>query len=58
MEEKTEFKIVNQRQAYKYIANGLKPTDVIAGYDEKIVFVFENSERLQELFEKWRNYEL
>ena len=58
MESKKKFHIVNQKQAYKYIFNGLKPVDVIPGYDEKIVFVFEDSEKLKELFDKWKNYEL
>lgn len=55
---KATYKIVNQKQAYKYIQNGVKPTDIICGYNEKLVFVFEDSERLRLLFEKWKNFEL
>jgi hypothetical protein len=58
LEGKRHFKIVNQRQAYKFISNGLKPIDIYAGYEEKLVFVFEDCPLMKELFEKWRNYEL
>lgn len=56
--EKKKFKIVNQKQAYKYIENGIKPVEIVCGYEEKLVFIFEDSEKLQDLFIKWKNYEL
>lgn len=52
-----EVKIINQRQAYLYIKNGLQPLRLECGYDDKLVYVFSRS-KSEKLFEKWRKYEL
>lgn len=52
-----EIKIVNQRQAFLYIRNGLQPLRMECGYHDKLVYVFSRSES-EPLFEKWRNHEL
>lgn len=52
-----EVKLVNQRQVYLYIKNGLQPIRLEAGFDNKLVYVFSRSES-EPLFEKWRNHEL
>lgn len=58
MQKNKTYKIVNQKQAYKYIKNGVKPVDIVCGFEDKLVFVFEESDKLQELFNKWKKYEL
>ena len=52
-----EIKIVNQRQVYLYVKNGLQPLRLENGYDDKLVYVFSRSES-EGLFEKWRKHEL
>lgn len=52
-----EIKLVNQRQVYLYVKNGLQPLRLESGYDDKLVYVFSRSGS-EELFEKWRNHEL
>ena len=52
-----EVKIVNQRQVYKYITNGLQPLRIECGFGNKLVYVFSKSES-EPLFKKWRNHEL
>ncbi len=52
-----EIKIVNPRQAYLYIKNGLQPIRLEAGYNDKLVYVFSRS-KSEPFFEKWRNHEL
>lgn len=52
-----EIKLVNQRQVFLYVKNGLQPIRLECGYEDKLVYVFSRSES-EELFEKWRNHEL
>lgn len=52
-----EIKLVNQRQVYLYVKNGLQPIRLEAGYDNKLVYVFSRSDS-EPLFEKWRRHEL
>ena len=52
-----EIKLVNQRQVYLYVKNGLQPIRLESGYDDKLVYVFSKS-KSEPLFEKWRNHEL
>lgn len=52
-----EVKIVNQRQAFLYVRNGLQPIRLENGYDEKLVYVFSRS-KSEGLFELWRKHEL
>ena len=52
-----EVKIINQRQAFLYVKNGLQPLRLENGYEDKLVYVFSRSES-EGLFEKWRKYEL
>lgn len=52
-----EIKIVNQRQVFLYIKNGLQPLRLENGYDDKLIYVFSKS-KSEPLFKKWRNYEL
>ena len=54
---KDEIKIVNQRQTYLYVKNGLQPIRLENGYDDKLVYVFSRSES-EKLFELWRKHEL
>ena len=46
-------RLVNTKQVYFYLKNGLQPIRVEAGYNEKIVFVFLREPTL-ELFAEWR----
>lgn len=48
-----EVRLVNLRQVYFYISEGIQPTRLECGYDEKIVFVFEKEPTLK-LFSRWR----
>ena len=52
-----EIKLVNQRQVFLYVKNGLQPIRLECGYEDKIVYVFSRSNS-EELFEKWRKHEL
>lgn len=52
-----EIKLVNQRQVFLYVKNGLQPIRLECGYEDKLVYVFSRSES-EELFEKWRKHEL
>lgn len=52
-----EIKLVNQRQVYLYVKNGLQPIRLEAGYEDKLVYVFSRSDS-EPLFEKWRRHEL
>ncbi len=52
-----EIKLVNQRQVFLYIKNGLQPIRLECGYDDKLVYVFSRS-KSEDLFEKWRKHEL
>jgi len=52
-----EIKLVNQRQVFLYVKNGLQPIRLEAGYEDKLVYVFSRS-KSESLFEKWRNHEL
>lgn len=35
-----EIKLVNQRQVFLYVKNGLQPIRLESGYDDKLVYVF------------------
>ena len=52
-----EIKLVNQRQVFLYVKNGLQPLRLEAGYEDKLVYVFSRS-KSEGLFKKWRNHEL
>ena len=52
-----EIKIVNQKQTFLYVKNGLQPWRLENGYEDKLVYVFSRS-KSEELFEKWRKHEL
>ena len=52
-----EIKLVNQRQVFLYVKNGLQPIRLECGYEDKIVYVFSRSNS-EELFEKWRKHKL
>lgn len=52
-----EIKLVNQRQVFLYIKNGIQPLRLECGYDDKLVYVFSRSET-ENLFELWRKHEL
>ena len=52
-----EIKIVNQRQVFLYVKNGLQPIRLEPGYDDKLVYVFSRS-KSESYFEKWRKHEL
>ncbi len=52
-----EIKLVNQRQVFLYLKNGLQPIRLECGYEDKLVYVFSRSES-EGLFEKWRKHEL
>ena len=52
-----EIKLVNQRQVFLYVKNGLQLLRLETGYEDKLVYVFSRS-KIEWLFEKWRNHEL
>ena len=52
-----EIKLVNQRQVFLYVKNGLQPIRLECGYEDKLVYVFSRS-KSEILFEKWRKHEL
>lgn len=52
-----EIHIINQRQVFLYVKNGLQPLRLENGYDDKLVYVFSRS-KSEALFEKWRKHEL
>lgn len=52
--------IANMKQSYLYLRNGARLLDILYS-DTKadaLVFVFEKSENLRELYKKWNNHEL
>jgi hypothetical protein len=51
-----EVRLINPKQVYYYISEGIQPLRLECGYDEKIVFVFEKESTLK-LFSKWRQYD-
>ena len=52
-----EIKLVNQKQVFRYVKHGLQPIRLEAGYDDKLVYVF-NKDESEPFFEKWRKHEL
>lgn len=52
-----EIKLVNQRQVFLYVKNGLQPLRLEVGHSGKLVYVFSRT-KSEDLFTKWRNYEL
>ena len=52
-----EVKIINQKQVLRYVSNGLQPLRLEAGYNDKLVYVFDK-EASEPYFEKWRKHEL
>ena len=48
-------RVVNFKQACKYIQNGAKPVDIF--YTDRLVFIFDKS-ATTDLFNRWRKYEL
>ena len=46
-------RLINPKQVYYYISQGVNPLRLECGYDEKIVFIFEKETTLK-LFAKWR----
>jgi hypothetical protein len=48
-----EVRLINPKQVYYYLSEGVEPLRLECGYDEKIVFVFEKETTLK-LFAKWR----
>lgn len=46
-------RIVNPRQVYFYLQNGLHPIRLEAGYNDRIVYIFEKKDSLV-LFHEWR----
>ena len=49
--------IVNQLQVHKYIDNGAFPLDILAGEDNKIVFVYDRA-KTYSLYDLWCKREL
>lgn len=49
--------IVNPLQAYKYIFNNAVPLDILAGEDNKIVYVY-NRKQTHDLYDRWCKREL
>ena len=49
--------IINQLQVYKYIDNEAYPLDVIAGEDNKLVFVYDRA-KTYKLYDLWCKREL
>ena len=49
-------KLINPRQVYFYMSEGVYPLWNEVGYDEKIVFVFLKEPTLR-LFKKWRDFD-
>lgn len=49
--------IVNQLQVYKYLANDSVPLDILAGEDNKIVYVY-NRKNTRKLYDLWCKREL
>lgn len=51
-----EVRLINPKQVFYYISEGVQPLRLECGYDEKIVFVFLKEPTLK-LFSKWRSYD-
>ena len=49
--------IVNPLQAYKYLLNDAVPLDILAGEDNRIVYVY-NRKRTRDLYDRWCKREL
>ena len=49
--------IVNPLQVYKYIINDAIPLDILAGEDNKIVYVY-NRKSTRDLYDRWCKREL
>ena len=49
-------RLLNPRQCYFYMSEGVFPLWCEAGYDEKIVYVFLKEPTLR-LFKKWREHD-
>jgi len=49
-------RLINQKQVFFYIKNNVYPLWLEAGYNDRIVYVFQKEPTLC-LFTKWRNYD-
>lgn len=52
----TAIRIVNMQQVYFYLKHGAMPIDIYAGFDNRVVVVFDRN-ATQELYNKWVAYE-
>lgn len=46
-------KIMNRKQVTFYIKNGIKPVDIIVGYNDYLVYIFDK-EQTKGVWEKWK----
>lgn len=58
MENNNEIKIVNLKQVEKYAKHGLQPLRIEVGYNNKLVFIYDRTDELKELFHKWLDFKL
>lgn len=58
MENNNEIKIVNLVQVSKYITHGLQPLRIEVGYNNRLVFIYDRTDELKELFHKWLDFKL
>lgn len=49
-------RIVNMQQVYFYLKHGALPVDIYAGFDNRVVVVFDRN-ATQELYDKWVAHE-
>lgn len=49
--------LVNTLQVYKYLVNGAVPLDILAGEDNKLVFVYDKAKSYK-LYDAWCKREL
>lgn len=52
-EDESVVRIVNPKQVYFYLQNGLSPIRLECGYNDKIVYIFMKKPSLL-LFHRWR----
>lgn len=54
---KSVIRCKDRYQAFLYMKHGLKPYDVYINGDD-MIFIFPKNQMCQELYEKWRKFEL
>lgn len=53
-----EYKFVNLEQVSRYLKYGVEPKRIENGYNDRLIFIYEESPEFQRAFVKWKNHDM